>query len=126
MTKHMRAKDLVARFLNKRAFGESYTAYSRRLGFPYVLTFKKLISMKDIETGMLYQILKDRGYMLMAYNPDPPDGMDKTYIIDNTYCPIREREEKVRGYTRIDPYTNELFRKKRKYKGQYTKFTRIK
>ena len=123
--KHLRAKDLIGRFLNKRPHGESYTTYSRRLGIPFILSYKRLMSLKDVDTGLLYQICKDNGYLLMAYNPNPPDDMEKCYIIDNTYAPQKERTEKVRGYTRIDPYTNELFRRKRKYKGQYKKFVRV-
>ena len=126
MIKRMRAKDLVARFLNKRPDYESYTAYSRRLGLTFVLTFNKLMSMKDVEVGLLYQILKDKGYALMAYNPNPPEGMASCYTIDNTYAPVGERKEKKVRIIR-DPYTNELYRKKRRYrKDEYKKFVRIK
>lgn len=125
MIKHMRAKDFIARLLNKRPDYESYTAYSRRLGLPFILSFNRLLKMNDVETGLLYQVSKERGYQIMAYNPNPPEGMASCYIIDTTYAPIKERKEKkVRVYR--DPYTNQLFRRKRRYrKDEYKKFERI-
>ena len=125
MIKHMRAKDFVARLLNKRPDYESYTAYSRRLGLPFTLSFTKLLKMKDIETGLLYQIANENGYQVMLYNPKPPEGMANCYIIDKTYAPVKERaEKKVRIYR--DPYTNQLYRKKRRYrKDEYKKIERV-
>ena len=123
-TKHMRAKDLIRRFLNKRPEGESYRDYSMRLKIPFI-SFGKLERMADVPTGLLYQILKDKGYVLMAYCPNPPEGMDGCYIIDNTYAPVRERP-KSKVITRRDPYTGELFRKKRRYKkSEYMKFKKV-
>lgn len=126
MIKRMRAKDLVARLLNKRADYETYKAYSERLKLPFTLSHNRLYKMRDIDTGLLYQILKGHGYVLMAYNPNPPEGMSNTYIIDNTYAPVkpRERDKKIKVYR--DPYTNELFRKKRRYRqDEYKKFVRV-
>ena len=126
MTKHMRPQDLIRRFLNKRPDGESYTEYSRRLGLAFNLTFSWLGKRKDINVGLLYRVLKEKGYLLMAYNPNAPEGMDKYYIIDNTYAPVKEREKKKGVTYRRDPYTNELLKKKRRYrKDEYTKFKRI-
>ena len=125
MITQMRAKDLVARLLNKRADYESCKAYSDRLKLPFTLTYGRLFKMRDMTVGLFYQILKGNGYVLMAYNPNPPEGMSKTYIINNTYAPVKPKERDKKIVVRKDPYTNELFRKKRRYKkSEYKKFTR--
>lgn len=117
MAKSMRAKDIVSRFINARPDYESCEAFCRRIGLPTTLTIEKLRVRRDITTGLLYQLCKAFGYQIMIFNPDPPEGLEKCYIIDKKYCPVRPREERQsRLHVTRDSYTNEIFRATRKYK----------
>ena len=117
MTKSMRAKDIVSRFINARPDYESCEAFCRRIGLPTTLTVEKLREKRDITTGLLYQICKAFGYQIMIFNPNPPEGLEKCYIIDKKYAPVKPREgKKTKMHITRDSYTNEIFRVTRKYK----------
>lgn len=115
MTKIMRAIDIVARFINARGEDETYTQYSRRIGLPFTMTIRKLYALKDIDTGLLYQIAKAHGYQIMLYNPKAPDGLEKIYVVGDKECKLKPREKKKKYHISRDTYNNSLFRLKRKY-----------
>ena len=127
MAKFMRAKDIVARFINARPDYESCEAFSRRVGLPMTITVEGMRNRMDIPTGLLYQVCRAFGYQIMIYNPNPPEGLEKCYIVDKRYCPVKPREEK-KGKLHVtrDSYTNEIFRATRKYKRKKKGFVKVK
>lgn len=126
MAKYMRAKDIVARFINARPDYESCEAFCRRIGLPYTMTVEKLRDKRDITTGFLYQICKAFGYQVMIYNPNPPEGLEQCYVIDKKFAPVKPREEKKpKIHVVRDSYTNEVFRVKRKYKRNKKKMIKV-
>ena len=126
MAKSMRAKDIVARFLNARPDDESIDAFCRRLGLPRTITVDKLRNRRDIPTGLLYQVCRAFGYQIMIYNPNPPEGLEKCYIVDKKFSPVKPREEK-RSKVRVtyDTYDNGVYRAVRKYKRKRKDFKRV-
>ena len=115
MAKTMRAIDIVARLINARKEDETYTAYSRRIGLPSTLSISRLYKLRDIDTGLLFQIAKAHGYQVMLYNPKAADGLEKIYIVGDRECKLRPREKRRKSRCTRDTYNNALFRQKRKY-----------
>lgn len=121
MYKTMRAANILARFINKRPEHESAEGFSRRVGLPTTVTVDMLNKRNDVYVGLAYQIAKAFGYQIMFYNPNPPEGLEKCYVVGETKNQVKPREQK-RGYTvRRDPYNNNLYRSVRKYKKKKTK-----
>lgn len=125
MNKCMRAKDILARFIDSRPEYESAEAFSRRIGLPKTFTVESLMKKRDINTGLLYQICRAFGYQIMIYNPNPPEGLEKCYILDSKHCPLVPRERRNKLHVTRDPYTNELFRAVRKYKRKEKKYKKV-
>ena len=117
MTK-MRAKYVAARLVEARPEYETTEELARRAGFPYNVSIASLSRRKDIYVGLLYQICKVFGYQIIVYNPHPPQGLEKMYVIGDEEAPVTPREKKNKVHYSRDAYNNKLFRTKRKYKRQ--------
>ena len=117
MTK-MRAKFVAARLIEARPEHESTEELARRAGFPFIVSISSLAKRKDIYVGLLYQICKVFGYQIIVYNPKPPQGLEKMYVIGEEEAPVIPREKKNKIHYTRDAYNNKLFRSKRKYKKQ--------
>lgn len=115
-TKRMRATYIMARLINSRPEGESFTRFADRIGIPRELTVKKLCEKNDVVTGWLYRVCKAFGYQIIAYNPNPPAGLEKMYVIGEEKRPIVPKEHKGYYHAKKDKYTNEIFRVPRTYK----------
>ncbi len=116
MIRSMQAKDIIARMLDKRPEEESCEHFCRRIGLETTYTVTELSKRKDIYTGIAYRIAKAFGYQLMFFNPNPPEGMAKCYVVDNKRSPIKPREEKRKDRVSVDTYGNGIFKYARKYK----------
>lgn len=116
MIRSMQAKDIIARMLDKRPEEESCEHFCRRIGLETTYTVTELSKRKDIYTGIAYRIAKALGYQMMFFNPNPPEGMAKCYVVDNKRSPIMPREEKRKDRVSVDTYGNGLFKYSRKYK----------
>lgn len=121
--KTMRAIDVVAKLIDGRPDEETYEAFSRRVGLPSTLSVNSLYERNDINTGLLYQIAKAFGYQIMIYNPNPPDGLEKCYIVGDKRCKVKPRERKRKMHYSRDTYNNEIYRQKRKYERK--KFVKV-
>lgn len=125
MIKSMQVKDIVARMLDKRPEEESCEHFCRRIGLETTYTVRELGKRKDIYTGIAYRIAKALGYQMMFYNPNPPEGMAKCYVVDNKRCPIQPREEKRQNRYSVDTYGNGVFKYSRKYKKKKPKLKKV-
>lgn len=125
MIKSMQAKDIIARMLDKRPEEESCEQFCRRIGLETTFTVTLLNKRKDIYTGIAYRIAKALGYQMMFYNPNPPEGMAKCYIVDNKRSPINPREERRTNHYRVDTYGNGIFKYSRKYKKKKPKMKKV-
>lgn len=125
MKKSIRATDIVARFIEARPDYESYSEFSRRAGLTTVLTPTVLNRRGDIGVGLLYKVAKAFGYQVIIFNPNPPKGMEKAYVVGEAKAPITPREKTDKVHISRDPYNGQLFKATRKYKRKRTKFTRI-
>ena len=121
----MRAKDIVSRFLDTKPEYESIETFCHRIGLPRTISIEKLRKRRDITTGLLYQICKAFGYQVMIYNPKPPEGLEKCYIVDKKYCPLPKKEKKKQMTVMRDTYTNEVYRAVRKYRRKKKGFKRV-
>ena len=125
MYKTMRATNILARFINKRPEYESCEAFSRRVGLPNTITVDLLNKRSDVYVGLAFQIAKAMGYQIMFYNPNPPDGLEKCYIVGEKDDKVKPRELK-RGYTvHRDSYNNDIYRSVRKYRKKKKTFKRV-
>lgn len=125
MKKCIRATDIVARFLEARPDYESYSEFSRRAGLVTALTPAVLKRRSDIGVGLLYRVAKAFGYQVIIFNPNPPKGMEKAYVVGEEHSPIEPKKKTDDVRVKRDPYNNQLFKATRKYKRKKTKFTRI-
>ena len=125
MKKGIRAVDIVARLIESRPEYESYEALARRVGLSSTITPSSLAKRRDMGVGLLFRICKAFGYQIIVFNPNPPDGLQKAYVVGEKKSPItpRVRTEKVR--VSRDPYNNQLFKTKRKYKKRKKEFVRV-
>lgn len=121
----MRAKDICARFIDSRPDYESNEALSHRIGLTRTVSVDSLNKRSDIPTGLLFQICKGFGYSIMIYNPNPPEGLQKCYIVDSKKKEIKPREKRNRFVFKRDSYTGEVYRSVRKYKKHGKKFIKI-
>lgn len=125
MKKCIRATDIVARLIEARPDYESYNEFARRAGLATTLTPTILNRRKDIGVGLLYRVAKAFGYQVIIFNPNPPKGMEKAYVVGEGKAPIKPRVKDDSVHVRRDPYNNQLFKATRKYKRKRTKFTRV-
>ena len=125
MSKSMQAKDIIARMIDNRPEEESCESFCRRIGLKTTFTVGELANRKDIYTGIAYQIAKALGYQLMFYNPNPPEGMEQCYIVDNKRSPIKAREEYRKHRYTVDTYDNKTYRYTRKYKKKKPKLKKV-
>lgn len=114
--KAMRATYIMARLLNNIPNDEPYESFAARNGLPRNLSVKALCEKDDMKCGLLYRIAKAFGYQIIVYNPNPPDGLEKMYVIGERKCPIAPREHKGYYHLKKDEYTNTIYRVPRKYK----------
>lgn len=116
MPKSMRANYIAARLLNGRPDGESYETFAIKHKLPLNMSIKRLCNRRDVPCGLLYRICRALGYQVIVYNPNPPEGMDKMYVLGEAKRPIAPREYKGVHSLRKDSYTNTIYRVPRKYK----------
>ena len=116
MNNCMRAKDIIARFIDSRPAGESCEQFSRRVGLRNTLTVEEINGRKDLYTGLVYQIARVFGYQIIFYNPNPPEGLSKTYVVGEKRSQIRPREETKKVRYTVDTYDGKVYRFVRKYK----------
>lgn len=114
--KKIRAKYIAGRMIEARPEHESAEGLAKRAGFPFTMTVKSLEKRKDLEVGLFYQICKAFGYQIIVYNPNPPKGLEKTYVVGEGESPVTPRERKNKVHYTRDAYNNQLFRSVRKYK----------
>ena len=126
MKKRIRATDIVARFLEARPDYESYSEFSRRAGLISTLTPTSLKKRNDVGVGLLYKVAKAFGYQVIVFNPNPPKGMEKAYVVGEEHAPIEPKKRTDDVRVKRDPYNDQLFRSTRKYKRTKSKFTRVK
>lgn len=124
MAKGMRMTYILARMLNNILDNEPYEYFAVRHGLPRSLSVKKLCNMDDIKCGLAYRIAKAFGYQLIVYNPNPPEGLDKMYVVGEAKCPIAPREYLGRNKLRKDEYTNTIYRVPKKYKKNYKRVSK--
>ena len=116
MAKKLRMTYILARMLNNLPDEEPYEEFAVKHGLPRALSVKKLCNMEDMKCGLAYRIAKAFGYQLIVYNPNPPKGMDKMYVVGEDKSPIVPREHLGKNRLRKDEYTNTVYRVPRKYK----------
>lgn len=112
----IRATYIAARLIEARPEYESTEELARRAGFPCNLSVRILERRKDIYVGLLYQVCKTFGYQIIVYNPKPPKGLEKMYIVGEDKAPVTPREKKNKVHYTRDAYNNQFFRSVRKYK----------
>ena len=125
MKETMRATNIMARFLDQRPEYESYEAFSRRVGLPYTLTVNGLNKRNDVPTGLFYFFCKIFGYQIIVYNPNPPRGLNKSYILGEKDLPYTPRENRHRISIRKDKYNNTVYRAVRHYKRRSVGFKKV-
>lgn len=125
MKKCIRATDIVARLIESRPDYESYEELARRAGLISTLTPVSLKRRNDIGVGLLYKVAKAFGYQVIVFNPNPPKGLEKAYVVGEERAPIEPKVRPGTVHVSRDPYNNQLFRTTRKYKRKKN-YTRIK
>lgn len=123
--KPIRAKDILARLIDARPDEESYSEFSKRIGSSKIITVEDMNKRKDVTSGLMYRIAKAFGYQIMFYNPKPPKGLEKIYVVGEKKAPIKAREKKSQARITVDTYTGQKFRYVRKYKRKKKSFVRI-
>ena len=123
--KPMRAKDILARFIDARPEGESCAEFSKRIGSSKIITVEDMNNRRDVTSGLMYRIAKAFGYQILFYNPNPPNGLEKIYTIGERKAPIKARERKRMARITVDTYTGQKFRFVRKYKRKKKNIVRI-
>lgn len=122
MKKHLRATYILARLINARPDnGESLESFNTRNGLPRATSVKGLCGKKDVTFGLAYRIARVFKYQIIFYNPDPPEGLEKMYVVGEDKLSIEPRESKAIHKIKKDNYTNELYRVPKKYKKQKQK-----
>lgn len=116
MKKGIRATYIVARLINNKPVEESMDAYLSRVGLPRSLSIEKLKKRKDLSAGILYRVCKIFGYQVICYNPKPPNGLDKMYVLGTGTVPIPKPPLQGVHHVTRDDYTGEVYRVPRKYK----------
>lgn len=116
MPKRMRMTYILARLINSIPDYEPYEDYAVKHKLPRGLSVKKLCDMDDIKCGLAYRIAKAFGYQVIVYNPEPPKGLEKMYVVGEGKFPIAPREYLGKGRLRRDEYTNDIYRVPNKYK----------
>lgn len=114
--KPIRAKDILTRLIDSRPDEESYEELSKRIGLPGTVSVESLNNRRDVTSGLMYRIAKAFGYQILFYNPNPPEGLEKIYIVGEKKSPLKPRERKNKIKVIRDSYTGEKFRVVRKYK----------
>lgn len=114
--KGIRANYIAAILLNSRPDYESWDEFCRKHNLPYSTTVESLKNRMDIKMGLLYRIAKIFGYQIIVYNPNPPKGLEKMYVVGEEKCPIMPREQRRLTHIKKDEYTGEIYRVVRKYK----------
>lgn len=112
----MRAIYIAARLIEARPEHETVEELARRAGFPCTVSIGYLEKRQDIKVGLLYQIAKAFGYQIIVYNPNPPKGLEKMYVVGDEKAPVIPRERKCKVHYTRDTYNNQKFRATRKYK----------
>jgi len=125
MAETMRATNIMARMLDHRPEYESCEAFSRRNDLPYTMTVNSLNKRWDIPVGLFYRFCKIFGYQIIVYNPNPPKGLSKTYIVGARDIPLKPREDRNRVTITRDKYNNTIYRATRKYKKRSAGFTKV-
>ena len=126
MASTMRATNIMARLLDHRPEYESYEAFSRRVDLPYTMTVNGLNKRNDVPTGLFYFFCKVFGYQIIVYNPNPPPGLSKSYILGDKDMPYKPREDRNRISIRKDRYNNTIYRAVRHYKRRSVGFRKVK
>lgn len=116
MAKRMRMTYVLARMINSLPDDMPYEVFAVKHGLPRSLSVKKLCNMDDIKCGLAYRIAKAFGYQILVYNPNPPEGLEKMYVIGEHKSPIAPREYLGKNRLRKDEYTNTIYRVPKKYK----------
>lgn len=116
MAKPMRATYIIANLLNGRPENESLEAFSTRIGLTYTLDVDRLNRRKDIVTGIFYRVCKALGYQIIVYNPNPPKGLEKMYVVGERKATVLPREYTGIHKIRRDSYTGAIYRVPRTYK----------
>lgn len=125
MTKRMRATYIVANLLNGRPEYESVEAFSQRIGLSYTLDVNRLNKRQDIVTGIFYRVCKALGYQIIVYNPNPPKGLEKMYVVGEEKATVLSREHTGFHKLRRDTYTGDIYRVPKKYKRKFKKVNRV-
>ena len=116
MAKGMRATYILARMLNSLPDNEPYEVFAPKHGLSRVLSVKRLCNMEDIKCGLAYRIAKAFGYQIIFFNPNPPEGLEKAYVVGEKKSPIAPKEYLGKNRLRKDEYTNTIYRVPNKYK----------
>lgn len=116
MAKAFHVNDILTRLIDARPEFETYEGFSRRIGLHTCLTIVMLNKRNDIAVSTAYLIAKAFGYQIMFYNPNPPEGLEKCYVVGTERNMIVPREKRKRYVYHKDPFTKEIYREKRKYK----------
>ena len=125
MKKQLRATYILARLMNARPDnGESLESFNTRNNLPRALSVRSLCNKTDVYCGLAYRIAKAFGYQIIFYNPNPPEGLDKMYVVGEDKMSIVPRESKAIHKLRKDNYTSELFRVPKKYKKKRKRITK--
>ena len=112
----IRAKDILTRLIDSRPDNESYEEFARRVNLPRTITVEGLNKRRDVTSALMYRIAKAFGYQLLFYNPHPPEGLDKIYVVGVKKATLKPRERRSEVKVFRDDYTDEKFRVVRKYK----------
>ena len=112
----IRAKDILTRLIDSRPDGESNEEFCRRIGLPRTVTVESLNKRRDVTSALMYRIAKAFGYQILFYNPNPPEGLEKIYVIGTKKAALKPRERRNTVKVYRDDYTDEKFRVVRKYK----------
>lgn len=112
----IRAKDILTRLIDSRPDNESYEEFARRVNLPRTITVEGLNKRRDVTSALMYRIAKAFGYQLLFYNPHPPEGLDKIYVVGAKKATLKPRERRSEVKVFRDDYTDEKFRVVRKYK----------
>ena len=125
MKQGIRAVDIIARLIESRPDYESYKELARRAGFVSTITPSTLAKRKDVGVGLLFRVCRAFGYQIIVFNPNPPNGLQKAYVVGEKKSPITPRIRTEKVHVSRDPYNNQLFRAKRKYKRRKKEFVRV-
>ena len=123
--KPLRAKDILTRLIDARPDEESYAEFSSRIGLSKSLSVESLNKRRDVTSGLMYRIAKAFGYQILFYNPNPPQGLEKIYVVGTRNAPIKPRERKNKVSVIKDSYTGEKYRIIAKRKRKSKTFRRI-